>query len=86
LADNAEYQGNVVRIRDYFDLHGEERWVEWAGSTLMPNAALEREEKRRLAEEVRRMEERARLERANRDAAAAAAAKKTPTVSAHMAC
>jgi hypothetical protein len=81
LDENAEYQEVVASIRNFFHLYGKDHWVEWAGSKLMPVMTEDLEDKRHVVEEVRWMEERAWLDRAKRDAAAAS--KMVLTVSAH---
>ena len=42
----------LTRIRDCFDMFGEEEWVEWAGTDLMPGKITEIEENRRVEEEI----------------------------------
>jgi hypothetical protein len=69
----------------FFDLHGEEDWVSWAGRTLMPDTVEDIESKRRLAEQVRRESERVEAERARMEEEKrnAEAKSKAKSVSAH---
>lgn len=53
----------MTRIRDWYDMHGDDQWVEgWAGRILMPGRADVLEENRRIDEEIRARAEEARIE------------------------
>lgn len=85
LDHNTEFQDTVTHISHYFDLHGQEDWVEWA-APLMPVRVAELETQRVFSEQVKREAERAEFERTKMEEMRRKAAEsaKIKTVSAHI--
>ena len=66
LAAHKPLQEALTRIRDCFDMFGEEEWVEWAGTDLMPGKIVEIEENRHVEEEIFAKAEEVRAEAARK--------------------
>ena len=64
LRANSAYCSTIATLQDYFDLHGERSWVEWAGRKLMPITAEGLEDEARLAAQIRKQAELLEAQRA----------------------
>jgi len=64
LRANSVFSSTIATLQDYFDLHGERSWVEWAGKKLMPITAEGLEDEARLAAQIRKQAELLEAQRA----------------------